>query len=154
MKNIKIEIARQGNIIVAILLVHFVFFGYIANVFEKTIGLDIIFLNKVLFNPNSYFSIIILIAIIFFVVFREAFFEYGIRNSIMLVPIIIGMSWMWSWFINGFNLIIIPLFFVSLEGYLTILVLLGINFGTALFASMLKEKYKEYKKKLKFVEPI
>ena len=72
----------------------------------------------------------------------------------MLVPIIIGMSWMWSWFINGFNLIIIPLFFASLEGYLTILVLLGINFGTALLASMLKEKYKEYKKKIKHIEPI
>jgi hypothetical protein len=154
MKNIKIEMGRQGNFIVAILLVHFVFFGYIANVFEKSIGLDIIFLNKVLFNPNSYFSIIILIAIVFFVVFRESFFEYGIRNSIMLVPIIIGMSWMWSWFINGFNLIIIPLFFASLEGYLTILVLLGINFGTALLASMLKEKYKEYKKKIKHIEPI
>jgi hypothetical protein len=46
------------------------------------------------------------------------------------------------------------LFFARLEGYLTILVLLGINFGTAIFASVLKEKYKEYKKKIKSVEPI
>lgn len=154
MKKIKIELARQGNFIVAILLIHFIFFGYIANVYGKitdpistlsSIEIDIIFLNKILFSPASYLSTLILIAIVFFLAFREAFFEYGLRNSIMLVPIIIGMSWLWSWIINGFNLIIIPLFFIRLDGYLTIISLLGINFSTAILASFLKQKYKEYK---------
>jgi hypothetical protein len=149
MKKIKIELARQGNFIVAILLIHFIFFGYIANVYEKSIGIDIMFLYKILFSPVSFVSTLILIAIVFFLVFREEFFEYGLRNSIMLIPIIIGMSWVWSWFINGFNLIIIPLFFIRLEGYLTIISIFGINFATAILASILKQKYKEYIKKIK-----
>jgi len=149
MKKIKIELARQGNFIVAILLIHFIFFGYIANVYEKSIGIDIMFLYKILFSPVSFVSTLILIAIVFFLVFREEFFEYGLRNSIMLIPIIIGMSWVWSWFINGFNLIIIPLFFIRLEGYLTIISIFGINFATAILASILKQKYKEYIKKMK-----
>ena len=149
MKKIKIELARQGNFIVAILLIHFVFFGYIANVYEKSIGIDIMFLYKILFSPVSFVSTLILIAIVFFLVFREEFFEYGLRNSIMLIPIIIGMSWVWSWFINGFNLIIIPLFFIRLEGYLTIISIFGINFATAILASILKQKYKEYIMKIK-----
>ena len=151
MKKIKIEFARQGNFIVAILLIHFVFFGYIANVIEiyeeefvKSF-VDIIFLNKILFSPASYLSTLILIAIVFILAFRETFFEYGLRNSIMLVPIIIGMSWLWSWIINGFNLIIIPLFFITLDGYLTIISLFGINFSTAILATILKQKYEEYK---------
>jgi len=145
MKNVKIELARQGTFILAIIFIHFIFFGYIANVYEKDIGIDLIFLNKILFSPASYLSTIILIAIVFFLAFRENFFEYGLRNSIMLVPIIIGMSWFWSWFINGFNIMIIPLFFITLDGYLTIISLLGINFATAILASILKQKYKEYK---------
>ena len=161
MKKIKIELARQGNFIVAILLIHFIFFGYIANVIEiyeldlsqiykeSKSFVDIIFLNKILFSPASYLSTLILIAIVFFLAFRETFFEYGLRNSIMLVPIIIGMSWLWSWIINGFNLMIIPLFFGTLDGYLTIISLFGINFATAILASILKQKYKEYKTKIK-----
>ena len=154
MKKIKIEFARQGNFIVAILLIHFIFFGYIANVYEKitdpistlsSIEIDIIFLNKILFSPASYLSTLILIAIVFILAFRETFFEYGLRNSIMLVPIIIGMSWLWSWIINGFNLIIIPLFFITLDGYLTIISLFGINLSTAILATILKQKYEEYK---------
>ena len=147
MKNIKIELARQGTFILAVIFIHFLFFGYIANIYEKEfpIGVDIIFLNTILFNPASYLSTLILVAIVFFLAFRENFFEYGLRNSIMLVPIIIGMSWMWSWIINGFNLIIIPLFFITLDGYLTIISILGINFVTAIIASILKQKYKEYK---------
>ena len=161
MKKIKIDLARQGNFVVAILLIHFLFFGYIANVIEiyqrdlsyiyeeSKSFVDIIFLNKILFSPASYLSTLILIAIVFFLAFRETFFEYGLRNSIMLVPIIIGMSWLWSWIINGFNLMIIPLFFGTLDGYLTIISLFGINFATAILASILKQKYKEYKTKIR-----
>ena len=150
MKNVKIELARQGTFILAIIFIHFIFFGYIANVYEKEfpIGIDLIFLNTILFSPVSYLSTVILIVIVFFLAFRENFFEYGLRNSIMLVPVIIGMSWIWSWIINGFNLLIIPLFFISLDGYLTIISILGINLATAILASILKQKYKEYKSSL------
>lgn len=147
--KIKIDLSRQGNFIFAILMIHFLFFGVICNIYLKSIGEDIIFINKILFNPVSFFSLIILIGIIFFMVFRENFYEYGIRNSIWLTPIIIGESWIWSWFINGFNIAIIGVFFINLDGYLTILSLLSINVLTAILAGYTKLKYQEYLKRIK-----
>ena len=89
MKFKKIEIGRQSNFILAILLLHFIFFGYLSNVYKKAIGDGILFLYKVMFDPASYISVIILVVIVFIMVFRETFYEYGIRNSIWLVPFII-----------------------------------------------------------------
>ena len=147
----KIDIARQQNFVIGILLIHFIFFGYICNIFEKDIGERIMFLNTILFDPNSILSLIILIGVVFFMVFRENFYEYGIRNSIWLTPIMIGESWIWSWFINGFNITIIGVFFISLDGYLTILSLFAINFITAIIASIIKQKYNEYLKRTKII---
>lgn len=150
--KIKIDLSRQGNFIFAILMIHFVFFGYICNVYLKSIGGDIIFIHKILFNPASFLALIILIGIVFLMGFRENFYEYGIRNSIWLIPIIIGESWIWSWFINGFNIAIIGVFFINLDGYLTILSLLGINLLTAILAGFTKQKYQEYLKRAKKID--
>jgi len=152
--NIKIDLSRQGNIILAVLLIYFVFFGYICNIYYKDINLSIIFLNKVLFSPSSYFSIIILIIIIFIMAFREDYFQYAIRNAIWLTPVIIGISFIWYWIIYGFNIFIIGIFFITFDGYLTILLLLGINFLTALFASFLKLKYLNYTKRLELIRSL
>lgn len=150
--KIKIDLGRQGNFVLAILLIHFVFYGYISNIYEKDIGGDIIFLNKILFNPFSIFSLVILIGIVFLMAYREQFFEYGIRNSIWLIPFIIVESWIWSWFINGFDIAIIGVFFINLEGYLTILSLVCINILTAVFAGYSKQKYLAYLKRAKEIK--
>ncbi len=142
--KVKIELSRQGNFIFAILMIHFVFFGYIANVFKKEVGERILFLYQILFNPASILSLIILFTIVFFMVFREKFFEYGIRNSIWLIPIIIGQSWMWFWIINGFDIISIGKFFIRIEGWLTILSILGVNLFSAILASLAKQRYEKY----------
>ena len=148
MKFKKIDIGRQSNFILAILLLHFIFFGYLSNVYKKTIGDGILFLYKVMFNPASYISVIILVVIVFIMVFRETFYEYGIKNSVWLIPFIIIESWIWHLFINGsFNILgTIGYYFTSIEGYITILSLLGINLSTALIAVIIKERYKIYKK--------
>jgi apolipoprotein N-acyltransferase len=146
-----IDISRQGNFIMAVLLIHFVFFGYICNVFEKAIEEELVFLYKVLFSPATFLSLIILIGIVFFMVFRENFYEYGIRNSIWLVPIIIVMSWIWYWFLNGFDITLIGVYFTTAEAYITILSLLGINLFTAILAAYAKERYKKYLEKIKKV---
>ena len=149
--KVKIELSRQGNFIFAILMIHFVFFGYIANVFKKDVGERILFLYQILFNPASILSLIILFTIVFFMVFREKFFEYGIRNSIWLTPIIIGQSWIWFWFINGFDIIAIGEFFIRYEGYLTIFSLLGVNLLSAILATLAKQRYEKYMKEIKTV---
>ncbi len=152
--NIKIVFSRQGNFILSILLLYFVFFGYICNIYYKNINLNLIFLYKVLFSPLSYLSVIILIIIVFIMAFREDYFQYAIRNAIWLIPIIIGLSFIWYWIIYGFDIFVIGIFFTTIDGYLTILILLGINFFTALFASYLKIKYLSYTKRLEIVKSL
>jgi len=144
----KIEIDRQGNFILTSLLIHFLFFGYLAFTYEKSIGENILFLHNVLFNSLSFFSGIILFFIVFLMVFREDFYEYGIRNSIWLIPLIIIESWIWYFFIIEFNFAIIPLYFTRYESYITILSLFGINLLAAITGAFAKQKYIQYFRKL------
>jgi len=153
MKFKKIEFARQTNFILAILLIHFVFFGYLSNLYEKSIGEGILFLYQVLFDPRSFFASIILAAIVFLMVFRENFFEYGIRNSIWLVPFIIIQSWIWYWFIiENFDISLIWGYFTRIESYITILTLLGINISAAILAAIARQKYNAYMNRVKKIE--
>ena len=141
----KFDFGRQGNLILALLLIHFVFFGYLSNVYFKTIGVNILFLHNVLFSPVSYLSSIILFIIIFLMTFRENFFEYGIRNSIWTVPFIIIESWVWFWFIDGrFDITVISFYFGQWQSYVTILSLFMIILSASLLGAMAKEKYKRY----------
>ncbi len=149
--KLKIELSRQGNFILAILLIHFVFFGYISNIFQKEIGGKILFLYQILFDPSTFISLIILFVIVFIMVFRENFFEYGIRNSIWLTPITILQSWIWNWIIYGFNLAPIGAFFIRYEGYLTILSILSINLLSAFLAAITKAQYEKYTRRIKHI---
>jgi hypothetical protein len=143
MKFKKIDIGRQTNFILAMLLIHFVFFGYLCNVYLKSIGTRVLFLYQVMFSPVSYLSTIILVLIVFVMVFREHFYEYGIRNSIWLVLVIIIESWIWYWFIIArFDITVIGAYFLRIESYITILSLLGINLLSAFLAAFLKEWYR------------
>lgn len=152
MKFKKIDIGRQGNFILGLLLIHFLFFGYLSNIYinsipENSIGDGILFLYKVMFNPNSYLSTIFLFLIIFFMTFRENFFEYGMRNSIWTIPFIIFESWVWYWFINGFDISLIGVYFIRIEGYLTILSLSALILSATFSGAIAKERYKVYKAK-------
>lgn len=153
MKFKKIEFARQTNFILALLLIHFVFFGYLSNVYKKNIRTGVLFLHQVLFNPESFLSVIILILIVFLMVFRERFFEYGIRNSIWLIPFIIIQSWIWYWFIiEEFDITVIGAYFLNINSYITILTLLGINLGAAILGAIAREKYNAFIMRTKKIE--
>ncbi|MFX0029934.1 MAG: hypothetical protein ACFE8B_12035 [Candidatus Hermodarchaeota archaeon] len=153
MKFSKIKLNRQGNFILGILLIFFFFFGYIANEYPKTRGgvytfkEELIFLHQFLFNPTSYFSFIILFTIVFIIAIRENFFEYAIRNSIWLIPVILLISWIWYWILFGFDASVFYIYFIRIEGYLTILSLLCINLLAAISASIINEKRREIREK-------
>jgi len=100
------------------------------------------------FGPKP---LLIYFTIIFIMVFRERFFEYGIRNSIWIIPFIVGISWMFYFFMTPpSNLfVIIGMYFIRFESYITIFTLLVINLTTAILASVAKEKYLQYYEKLK-----
>jgi hypothetical protein len=154
MKFSKIQLGRQGNFILGIILLYFVFFGYITNAYprfynqaiKKTVpsivGQKLIFLYQILFNPSTFLSFIILFAIMFFVAFRESFYEYAIRNSIWYVPAIIIISWIWYWILYGFDASVFYIYFIRVEGYITILTLLCTNLFAAILASVTNEKRK------------
>jgi hypothetical protein len=162
----KIEINRQGNFILACLFIHFLFFGFLCNIYDKAIGENVLYLYKVMFQPVSFLSTIILFIIVFIMVYREKFSEFGIKNSIWLVLVIVIESWIWYFFINPTTLNpiypqeytldifistfldIFPGYFIRYESYLTILILLGINLGTAFLAGFVKVRIREYRKKL------
>ena len=220
MKFKKIEFARQTNFILALLLIHFVFFGYLSNAYEKSIGEGVLFLYQVLFLPIPVslsvlwltiivaliicmgvlplaskieasdkklfiillafiscvliipiviafpellgvfiqvpipdFSVIILAVIVFMMVFRERFFEYGIRNSIWLVPFIVVQSWIWYWFIiENFDISVIWGYFLRIESYITILTLIGMNVIVAILAAIARQKYNTYIMRIKKIE--
>ena len=144
-KFVDIDIGRQGNFILALFMIYFVFFGYICYMYDKTIGIGLIFLNRVFFSPYSFMSIIILFVIVFIMVSREQFYEYAIRNGIWITPFIIGMSWVWYWIIYGFDITVIGMYFISWEGYLTIFSIIGINLTSAILAAIMKQKLKALK---------
>ena len=79
----------------------------------------------------------------FFIAIRESFYEYAIRNSIWYIPAIIIMSWLWYWILYGFDPTVFYIYFIQIEGYLTILSLLCINLFAAILASFISEKRKE-----------
>lgn len=148
MKFKKIDIGRQGNFILGLLLIHFLFFGYLANVYISGIGDGILFLYKVMFNPYSFVSAIILFLIIFLMTFRENFYEYGMRNSVWTIPFIIVESWIWYWFITGeFDITIIGGYFIRFESYLTILSLFALVLSATFLGAIAKEQHKIYKAK-------
>ena len=154
MKFSKIQLGRQGNFILGIILLYFVFFGYITNAYprfynqaikktvQSMVGQKLIFLYQILFNPSTFLSFIILFAIMFFVAFRESFYEYAIRNSIWYVPAIIIISWIWYWILYGFDASAFYIYFIRVEGYITILTLLCTNLFAAILASVTNEKRK------------
>jgi len=220
MKFKKIEFARQTNFILALLLIHFAFFGYLSNVYEKEIGEGVLFLYQVLFLPIPVslsvfwltiivaliifmgvftfaskieasdkklliillafiscvliipivitiprflgifilvaipdFSVIILAGIVFLMAFRERFFEYGIRNSIWLIPFIIVQSWIWYWFIiESFDISVIWGYFTRIESYINIFILLGINILAAILGAIARERYNIFISRVKKIE--
>lgn len=155
MKFSKIQPGRQGNFILGSLLIYFVFFGYIANAYpriydtsightvQSVVGEKLIFLYQILFNPNTFWAFIILFGIMFFIAFRESFYEYAIRNSIWFIPVIMVISWFWYWILYGFDPTVFYIYFVRIEGYITIITLLCINLLAAFSASIVNEKRKE-----------
>ena len=224
MKFKKIEFARQTNFILALLLIHFVFFGYLSNFYQKSIGEGVVFLYQKMFLPILMplsvlwltiivaliicigvlliaskieasdkkflilllafiscviiipiivkislfpevlgvflqvniipdFSVIILAGIVFLMAFREKFYEYGIRNSIWLIPFIIVQSWIWYWFIiESFDVTSIGGYFIRIESYITILTLLGLNLIISMLAGVARIKYDAYFARVKKIE--
>ncbi len=149
------DTAKTGKFIVFLLVVHFLFFGAIANIYGKDVDDEALFVFKSFFSASSWFTILILIVILIGVAFSEDFLVDGVKNCLKIVPFILISSIMWT-IINGIGnfdvvwylRILTPIkdYFVSWEGYLNIVILLIIAVGSSILGGYLKIKTVEYRK--------
>lgn len=146
--KIKIDVGRQTNFIIALLLLYFVFFGLICNTLGRDVGTDLIYVYKTF--PAVYFGlpILVLFGICFFLAYSENLWIYGIKNALWLVPLTVVLSWTWYWVIGGFSFTVLGWYFGSIHGYLNILVLGAINFGGALAGGYVKQRVEARRERL------
>ncbi|MHA1704350.1 MAG: hypothetical protein ACTSWK_19025 [Promethearchaeota archaeon] len=147
--------ATMGKFIIFLLVVHFFFFGAIANIYEKEVGNKVLFVYTNFYNARSWYTLFILIIIFIGISFSEDFLVDGVKNCLLIVPFIVISSIMW-YIINGLgNFDVVwyvkllnpfKLYFVSWEGYLNIVILLIISVGSAILGGFLKIKIVEYRK--------
>ncbi|MHA1728241.1 MAG: hypothetical protein ACTSWY_05865 [Promethearchaeota archaeon] len=169
-----LDSGRQGKILIAFLLIFFVFFGMISEAFKHECQKELIWLwlafpevDRWFFTtlglPGSenwnYIGIIpigFLFLTCFFVTYVEDVYLYGFKFALWSVPFIIGCSFFWYSYINFW----VPreqvawgapspfiLLLGTWEGWLTILILYVINILGAFTGWQVKEFVKIYIKK-------
>ena len=112
------DFGRQGKFFIAVLIIFFGFFGVIQEAHGRWIYEELIWLWKAFPRVDSWiFSgefelvseettqigiipILILFLTCFFITYIEDIYLYGIRLAIWLVPIILGISIFWYYYIN------------------------------------------------------
>ncbi|MHA1893657.1 MAG: hypothetical protein ACTSX4_04060 [Candidatus Helarchaeota archaeon] len=166
--KIKMKLSLSQNIIVGVLLLYFIFFGWITNCGTPEIQNNpqdyppdnILFVYATFFNFEDKFhawglhipellefiyeipvaaSLIILILIGIYQSYRENFVVYGIKNNLWTVPFIILISWIWT-SINAHELIFTTIgrYFSSYHGYLNLIVLIFVYCLAGFIGSWLK----------------
>jgi hypothetical protein len=153
MKPIKNEIVKSMKFVISLLVIYFIFFGVIANTFQKTPGDYVLFVYLNFIHPQTWYTLIILSAIFMFHAMLEDFLIYAIKYTLLFVPCIVIISLIWydinyRVFLDG-----IITYFTSIEGYINILVLYVLAFLMALVGGYLKSLYiQSNRKKLSLVK--
>lgn len=167
----KMDFAVVGKFLVFLLGLHFLYFGYISNAYEKIPGDNLLFLYQGLFDfshvpawsqtPTWYFGWLALFVCVVFMAFSEDFLMVAMKKAIWTVPIVIANSLVWYWWNYYFYYMYDyygPLFggtnkmkffqplvsyFGSYKGYLNILIMFIIISGFAIFGGFLKILYRK-----------
>ncbi|MHA1560506.1 MAG: hypothetical protein ACTSPA_00135 [Promethearchaeota archaeon] len=156
------EISKQGNFILSLLGIYFIFFGYICLVYnefiseEGIVSYEIIFLNRIFFSKTTWAASLIVFIIIAFMAFRENFHEYALRYTHYLIIFTFISSFFWHWMAVEFDLSLISIFFGfkkvegigRFEGYLTIIIVIILYYLSAFVGCALKKEYKKHLKKI------
>ena len=158
--NWKIDWGRQGRVIFAYLIVFFVYYGIIVNLFMFDEGIewfsfdqiDIIrdinmpeAVKSMLFWTYEYYlasfmlPLLLLFLVCFWLTYKEDIAHYGIRASLWLVIFIIIEGFLFYFIMFGFSLEPLVLQFATLKGYINLLILFGVNVCGALSGMFLKK---------------
>ncbi len=132
----KYEFGQMGNFIFSLLLIYFLFFGYICFIYDKEPGDNLLFVYNNFFNNYvfefhdeiidffsdntnltntvieisypSYYTLIILILIGTLQGYREDFLVYSIKYNLWMIPFILLFSW--TWYAINYHITFIELF--------------------------------------------
>ena len=155
-----IDWGRQGGVIALYIVVLLGYYGIIANtVMFDQYGDWISFteMNRsiLIYTFQSYVQSFFLPAVLLFLVsflltYKEEIYQYGLKASIWIVPLLIAEGFIFYFIMFGFSAEPFIWQFMTFEGYLNILIL----FGLLLLGSLtgMKLKQRRLKKKLSILE--
>ena len=157
----KIDWGRQGRVIFAYLLVFFVYYGIIVNIFMYDEGINWFSFEDIPGNVKSLIfwtyefallspfnigwyiiDLLFLFLICFWLTYKEDIAHYGIRASIWLVLFLVLEGFIFYFIMFGFSLEPFALQFATLKSYINLLILLGINISGAVLGMVLKRYVK------------
>lgn len=144
---------NQGGFIVALLTIFYGYFGIICNIvmydpatgfqFHKSewTGGHLIIWSYQAYIQTFFVPALILFFVCFLLTFKEDIPYYGIKSSIWLIPITILISFIWYWVsdVNGISIQPFILLFGTLNGYLTIFIIMALNLSGSLLGMKVKQ---------------
>ena len=152
----KIEWGRQGGVILGYIVVLLGYYGIIANtVMFDQYGYWISFTEMdkslLIFTYQTYFQsfflpALLLLLVSFLLTYKEETPQYGIKASIWIVPLLIAQGFIFYFIMFGFSIEPFILQFVSIEGYLNVLILYGlVIFGSVCGMKLKQRSIKKHK---------
>ena len=155
-----IDWGRQGGVIALYIVVLLGYYGIIANTvmfdqYGDWISFTVMNRSILIYTFQSYVQSFFLPAVLLFLVsflltYKEEIYQYGLKASIWIVPLLIAEGFIFYFIMFGFSAEPFLWQFMTFEGYLNILIL----FGLLLLGSLtgMKLKQRRLKKKLSILE--
>ncbi len=147
--HIKIDWGRQGGVILAYVVALLGYYGIIANTMMFNIYGDwisfvdmdktILFWTYTTYIHNFFLPALLLFFVCFLLTYKEDIPHYGIRASIWLVPLIIAEGFIFYALMFGFSSEPIILKFTHIEGYLDMIIILGLAISGAVCGMKIKQ---------------
>ena len=148
--HIKLELKNQGSFIVALILIFYIYFGLICNLlmfdekgyptnYPSLENGEILMWTFLNYIQMYFLPVLLLFGICFILTYKQDISQYGIKQALWLVPVILAISVIWHWSIFGFSIEPFNLLFSHWEGYAYILILFIINLSGAISAMKLKQ---------------
>jgi hypothetical protein len=157
----KIDWGRQGRVTFAYIIVLLVYYGIIVNIFmhieednwfsfediSSSVKSIIFWTYEFIFTlptQSGWYLLdcLFLFLICFWLTYKEDIAHYGIRASLWLVVFIVLEGFFFYLIMFGFSFEPLILQFASIQGYINLLVLFGINISGALSGMFLKRYVK------------
>jgi len=145
-----IDWGRQGGVIAIYIVVLLGYYGIIANtVMFDQYGDWISFteMNRTIliytfqsYVQSFFLPAILLVLVSFILTFKEEIYQYGLKASIWIVPLLIAEGFIFYFIMFGFSMEPFIWQFMTLEGYLNVLILYGLLLLGSLSAMKLKQR--------------